>query len=96
MPPKQGSDLRPDIARRELTALYERYAPAKLDDPGYLDGLLSKYCVLDRQLSEMTPKYDGLLSRKCEFISDISAWDSWWASCGNAVFFFSAGAWDLD
>jgi hypothetical protein len=51
MPPKQESDLRPDIARRELTALYERYAPAKLDDPGYLDDLLSKY----------TGRYDQLL-----------------------------------
>ena len=51
MPPKQGSDLRPDIARGELTALYERYAPAKLDEPGYLDGLLSKY----------TGRYDQLL-----------------------------------
>jgi hypothetical protein len=51
MPPKQGSDMRPDIARRELMALYERYAPAKLDDPGYLDGLLSKY----------TGRYDQLL-----------------------------------
>ena len=51
MPPKQGSDLRPDIARRELTTLYERYAPAKLDDPGYLDDLLSKY----------TGRYDQLL-----------------------------------
>ena len=51
MPPKQGSDLRPDIARRELTALYERYAPGKLDDPGFLDDLLSKY----------TGRYDQLL-----------------------------------
>ena len=41
----------PDIARRELAALYERYAPGKLNDPGFLDDLLSKY----------TGRYDQLL-----------------------------------
>ena len=43
--------MRPDIARRELEALYKRYAPAKVDDPRFLDGLLSKY----------TGRYDQLL-----------------------------------
>eukprot|EP01043_Picozoa_sp_COSAG02_P068426 COSAG02_NODE_11361_length_1740_cov_0.827544_2_plen_499_part_01 len=44
MPPKRGSDLRPEVARAELQRLYEQFAPAKLDEnPNFIDDLLDKY-----------------------------------------------------
>ena len=61
MPPP--SDIRPDIARRELVAMYERYAPEKLDKPDFVDSLLRKWEGRHGELLRMVRlKYESTVS----------------------------------
>ena len=61
MPPP--SDIRPDIARRGLVALYERYAPEKLDKPDFVDSLLRKWEGRHGELLRMVRlKYESTVS----------------------------------
>ena len=61
MPPP--SDIRPDIALRELVAMYERYAPEKLDKPDFVDSLLRKWEGRHGELLRMVRlKYESTVS----------------------------------